>query len=86
MLHDLNQHTESSNNEKFQTNRLPFEGFLRLKQIIGDKESPGIIPLAKSTWWAGVKTGRFPKPIKLSPRITVWRISDIRKLFQDGLE
>ncbi|MGB6328904.1 MAG: AlpA family phage regulatory protein [Halarcobacter sp.] len=28
--------------------------------------------LAKSTVWLWVKEGKFPKPIKLSPRITVW--------------
>lgn len=53
------------------------DGFLRLKQII-----PGIIPISKSGWWAGVKSGRYPKPVKLSARITVWRISDIRSLIE----
>jgi prophage regulatory protein len=35
-----------------------------LKQIIGDKTTniPAIIPVSKSTWWDGVKTGRFPRP------------------------
>jgi prophage regulatory protein len=64
--------------------RIPEEGFLRLKQILGDPKSdpatPPIIPIKKSCWWAGVRSGRFPKPIKLGPRITVWRASDIRNL------
>ena len=42
---------------------------LRLKQIIGDpKANPpieAIIPISKSSWWEGVKTGRYPKAIKL---------------------
>jgi prophage regulatory protein len=67
---------------------LPQEGYLRLPQIIGDKrptpEIPAIIPVCKSTWWQGVKSGKFPKPIKLSPRITVWRVSDIRQLIENG--
>lgn len=46
--------------------------FLRLKQIIGTKDCPGRVPVSKSTWWLGVKDGRFPKPIKLGPRTTVW--------------
>jgi prophage regulatory protein len=54
---------------------LPKTGFLRLRQIIGCTKTispiPALIPVSKSTWWAGVKTGRFPKPIKLGPRITV---------------
>jgi len=65
---------------------LPETGFVRLNQIIGDLKNkppiPAIIPVSKSTWWAGVKSGRFPKPVKLGPRITVWRVEDIRQLIQ----
>ena len=54
---------------------------LRLRQIIG----PGNpIPVSKSTWWQGVKDGRFPKPIKLGPRVTVWRAEDIAALIENG--
>jgi len=72
--------------------KIPSEGFFRLHQIIGDKRKNivPIIPVSKSTWWHGVSTGRFPKPIKLSPRITVWRIKDIQALIespeQEGIE
>lgn len=65
-------------------NQLPETGFLRLPQIIGDASVvppvPAIIPVGKSTWWAGVKAGRFPKPVKLGPRVTAWRVEDIRAL------
>lgn len=67
-------------------NKLPQTGFLRLDQIIGSPKyglSP-LIPVGKSTWWAGVKTGRFPKPVKLGKRITAWRVEDIRKLISSG--
>ncbi len=67
-------------------NNLPETGFLRIQQIIGNPKAdppvPAIIPIGKSTWWQGVKTGRFPKPIKLSERITVWRAEDIRTLLE----
>lgn len=53
---------------------LPTTGFLRLPSILS------VIPVSKSTWWAGIKTGRFPKPVKLGVRITVWRVEDIRTL------
>lgn len=63
---------------------LPETGFMRLKQILGDPYArppvPAIIPIGKSTWWDGVKTGRFPKPVKLSPRTTAWRAEDIYAL------
>lgn len=45
---------------------------LRINQFI-----PSILPIAKSTFWAGVKSGRYPKPVKLSERITCWRSEDI---------
>lgn len=61
---------------------LPREGFLRLKAIIGPD---GPIPVSKSTWWAGVKSGRYPQPVKLGPRITVWRAQDIRALVANGV-
>ena len=42
----------------------------------------GPIPVGRSTWWHGVKTERFPKPTKLGPRTTVWRVEDIRALIE----
>ena len=64
-------------------NQLPTEGFLRLHQIIGDKDTPPIIPVSRSTWWNGVREGLFPRPYKLGKRTTVWKVADIRKLI-DG--
>jgi prophage regulatory protein len=55
----------------------PQAGFVRLALILAPN---GPIPVSKSTWWAGVKAGRFPQPVKLGPRITAWRIEDIRAL------
>lgn len=65
--------------------QLPETGFLRLPQIIGDPVAvppiPALIPIGKSTWWAGVKSGRYPAPVKaLGERITAWRVEDIRAL------
>ena len=61
--------------------RLPETGFLRVAQIVAPK---GPIPVSKSTWWAGVKSGRYPQPVKLGPRITAWRVEDIRALIKYG--
>jgi prophage regulatory protein len=57
----------------------PKTGLVRLAQILAPC---GPIPVSKSTWWAGVKEGRFPKPQKLGPRTTVWKVEDIRALFE----
>jgi prophage regulatory protein len=56
---------------------LPKEGFVRRSAIIGPG---GPIPVSKSTWWAGIKTGRFPTPVKFGRGITAWRVEDIRAL------
>ena len=56
---------------------LPETGFLRLPQVLQ------IIPVSKSTWWAGIQTGRFPKGFKLGPRTTAWRAEDIRQLLEE---
>jgi hypothetical protein len=68
--------------------QLPETGYLRLPQIIGDPNAdppiPAVIPVGKSTWWEGVKSGRFPRPVKLGPRIAAWRVEDIRALMVLG--
>jgi prophage regulatory protein len=57
---------------------------LRLPQIVGNPKAnppvPAIIPICASAWWAGVKSGRYPKPIKLSPRVTAWREDEVLAL------
>jgi predicted DNA-binding transcriptional regulator AlpA len=57
---------------------------MRLNTILGNPNAippiPAIIPVCKSTWWAGVKSGRYPKPVKLGERCTAWRVEDIRAL------
>ena len=45
--------------------------------------TPAIIPVKKSCWWDGVKSGRFPKPVKLG-RCTMWRVEDIRSLIKSA--
>ena len=73
------------------TGALPETGYLRLHQIIGrparngQPAIPAIIPVSRSTWWAGVKSGRYPRPTHaLGERITAWRVEDIRGLLQGG--
>lgn len=58
---------------------LPHTGFVRLRAILAPS---GPIPVGKSTWWQGVRDGRFPKPVKLGPKTTAWRVEDIRALVE----
>ncbi|MFG1433407.1 AlpA family phage regulatory protein [Xanthobacter sp. V2C-8] len=58
------------------------EKLLRLSEII---RPHGPIPVARSTWYAGVQAGRFPRPVKLGARAVAWRASDIANLVENGL-
>jgi len=63
-------------NQNQQTrNRLT--GYLRLNSILE------LLPISKSTWWAGIEKGRYPKPVKLGPRTTAWKIEDIELLMKN---
>jgi len=59
--------------------KFPETGFVRVSQILAPR---GPIPVSKSTWWQGVKDGRYPPSYKLGPRTTVWKVEDIRALFE----
>jgi prophage regulatory protein len=56
------------------SNSIPPTGFVRLPQILA------VIPVGKSTWWAGVKSGKYPQPIKLGENTTAWKAEDIHAL------
>ncbi len=60
-------------------------GYLRIWDIVGDSKRgiKPIIPVGRTTWWNGVKEGRYPKPIKLSERVTVWKRADIMSLMEN---
>jgi predicted DNA-binding transcriptional regulator AlpA len=67
--------------------QLPATGYLRLAHIVGNPNAsppiPALIPVSKSTWWAGVKSGRYPQPVRaLGRRITAWRVEDIVALIR----
>lgn len=52
---------------------LPVRGYLRESQLI-----PAIIPISSATLWRWSKSGKFPKPARLGPRVTAWRVEDVR--------
>ena len=64
--------------------QLPETGFLRLKQIVGDPKAeppiPAILPISRTSFLNGVKSGQYPKSVKLGKRTTAWRVEDIREL------
>lgn len=69
MAHTVQQPNQSA---------LPAEGYVREPQVLT------AFPVSRSTWWKGVKEGKYPQPVKLGPRITAWRVSDIRALIDQA--
>lgn len=67
---------KETNVQNLQSGDLPQTGLIRLRQVLS------FIPVSASTWWAGVKDGRFPRPVHLSKRVTAWRTEDIRALIE----
>lgn len=61
-------------------NQLPDTGFVRLPQVLS------VIPISRSSWWAGVKCGKYPATIKLGTNTTVWRAEDIHALIKQIAE
>ena len=59
----------------------PKDGFVRLSSILAPK---GPLPISRSSWWAGVASGRYPKSVKLGPRITAWRVRDLVRLMEEA--
>lgn len=60
------------------TGRLPETGYVRQAQLI-----PSIIPFSSATLWRKVKTKEFPAPVKLSERVTAWKVEDVRAWMQE---
>ena len=51
---------------------LPPEGFIRLPIALA------VLGIGRTSFLAGVKDGKYPQPVRLGPRITAWRVEDIR--------
>jgi prophage regulatory protein len=51
---------------------------IRLREVLE------LIPVSKSTWWVGIKRGKYRQPIKLGPRLTCWRLRDVLELTEKG--
>lgn len=58
------------------TPRLPEMGFLRLPQVLA------VYPVSKSSWWDGIKAGKYPRGVKISERCTAWKVQDIKRLIE----
>lgn len=59
---------------------LPAYGYIRQSRLI-----PNVVPISPATLWRKVAAGTFPRPVKLSERVTAWRIEDVRAWLADPL-
>lgn len=58
----------------------PSIGYVRMAQIIG----PGNpLPISRTSWLEGVKSGVYPQPVRLGPRTVAWKVEDIRRLIDE---
>lgn len=60
---------------------LPNSAYVREAQLVQSPTRPDStapLPFSAPTLWRMVKAGIFPKPIKLSPRITAWNVGAVR--------
>lgn len=70
------RHKRSARRARTRDPVLPQEGFVRLPIVLA------VYPIGRSTWWEGVRAGKYPQPVKLSANITAWRVEQIRKLIE----
>lgn len=55
----------------------PTVGFIRQADLV-----PGLAPFSPATLWRKVKSGEFPQPVKLSARVTAWRLEEVHAWMQ----
>lgn len=70
-------HLKGTPSDQPSPHEFPATGYVRVKQILAPL---GPLPISRSGFWAGVKCGKFPRPRKISSRVTVWRAEDIHAL------
>ena len=59
-----------------QFQELPSTGFVRLPVVLS------VFPVSRATWWNGIRAGKYPAGHKLGPRVTAWKVEDIRALIE----
>ena len=60
---------------------LPDSAYIRESQLVQSPkrpDTPAPLPFSAPTLWRKVKAGTFPKPSKLSERVTAWNVGAVR--------
>lgn len=68
------------------TNTIPVIAFYKIWQIIGNPKAvppvPALIPIGKTSFLNGVKSGLYPAPVKLGMRSVAWRVDDVKAMIE----
>ena len=56
-----------------------------IPQLIRLNKVLEMIPVGKSSWWNGVKSGLYPKPVYVGPRMPAWHLAEIVDLTKNGI-
>ena len=56
------------------------------QQYLRDKQVAEILTIGRSSVWRLVKEGKLPAPLKISERVTVWKLSDIEAFIASRME
>jgi predicted DNA-binding transcriptional regulator AlpA len=62
-----------------QTSYVSPQALLRLPTVLK------LYPVGKTTWWNGVRSGKFPSPVRLGERLVAWKATDILALVEGAL-
>ena len=66
---------------------LPDSAFRRVSHLVLDPKRPkypALLPFSSATLWRKVAAGTFPKPVKLSTRVTAWRVAEVRSFLNSA--
>ena len=85
-MHAVHQHADKAGQATSRVNAanfdtLPDSAFIRESQLVQSPKRPETqapLPFSAPTLWRKVKAGTFPKPVKLSDRVTAWKVGDVR--------
>lgn len=56
----------------------------RSGRLLRLRDALSIFPVSRAAWYAGIREGRYPAPVRISPRCVAWRLSDIERLIEKG--
>ena len=62
---------------------MPDSALVRESQLVKKPNNPApVVPVSAATLWRWVRLGKFPKPMKVGPNTTAWRVADVRQWLQ----